>query len=462
MYRSRVASVVVAAGVAASALLATAALFGRRPYVPPPRKANPATGPNLLLVTLDTTRADRLSCYGNDLIATPRLDALASSGVRFDSAFCPIPETDPSHAAMLTGLEPARHGLLKNGWRLPERHDTLAEILSAVGYTTYAAVSVDHLGIAGGFHQGFDVFDADFEEHQRSGSETLAVVRTWLDDVASRPFFLWVHWFDAHRDQGNKPPRYHPPADLLPDRATEDRYAARGLPAEIARYDAQLRCVDRLFGELLDALAERGALRNTVVAVIADHGESLDELLERFEYGYSHGQYLYDHQVRVPFLLAGPGVPAGRVVDSQVRVFDLLPTTLAVLGLADRVPAGVDGVNLLPIVRGEAASDLPVFMRSALWSRFKNVHDFAIREGTRKHILSDEIGPEYFDLSMRPLEARNLLAGGPAPVDLPSMRLRLEEWSRRFDAVTEQVIDPRRLDALRALGYVEPLPEKRE
>jgi arylsulfatase A-like enzyme len=435
------------------------ALRGPRPYAPPPfepppRRARPAKGPSLLLVTLDTTRADRLGSFGNDLVETPRLDAFAASGVRFENAFCPMPETDPSHASIMTGLEPVRHGVMKNGWRLPPERTTLAEILRGAGYSTYGAVSVEHLGRKTGFDQGFDVFDGEFDGHQRDGGDTLKLVRTWLDDVASRPFFLWVHWFDAHRDNRKKSPRYLPPAPFLPDAATEARYASRSLPAEVARYDAQIRYLDRLFGALLDEIERRGALRNTVVAVIADHGETLHELVERFGYGYTHGDYLYDHQVRVPFLLAGPGIPSGRRVPSQVRVFDLLPTVLAALGLEAEVPEGLDGANLLPLARGEGAPDLPVFLRADLRSKHRNTHDAALREGARKLILTKEVGPEFFELGSDPHEMRNLLAEGPEPPEAAPMRERLLAWLARAATVEEQEIDPRLREALHDLGYL--------
>ncbi len=430
------------------------------PYSPPPRRTNAAEGPNLLLVTLDTTRADRLGCFGNDLVATPRLDALAASGARFEGAFCPMPETDPSHASMLTGLEPGRHGVLENGWRLLPERTTLAEVLRAAGYTTYGAVSVEHLGTKTGFHQGFDVFDSEFEGHQREGGDTLGLVRTWLDDVASRPFFLWVHWFDAHRDFGGKPPRYRPPEAYLPDARTERLYEERSLPAEVARYDAQLRYLDRLLGDLLDELGRRGALRNTLVAVVADHGETLHELVDRFEYGYTHGDYLYDHQVRVPFLLAGPGIPAGRVIREQVRVFDLFPTALAALGLEARIPEGLDGASLLPLVRGEPWEDLPVFLRSDIRTKYRNTHEAALRHGGKKLILSREIPAEFFDLATDPEERRNLLAAGAAPPEVEAMQERLRAWLARGLAIEEQEIDPDLRASLEALGYLQARPER--
>ncbi len=429
-------------------------------YAPPPRRAYAAEGPNLLLVTLDTTRADRLGCYGNGLVATPRLDAFAASGAKFEGAFCPMPETDPSHASMLTGLEPARHGVVKNGWRLLPERTTLAEILRGAGYTTYGAVSVEHLGTKTGFHQGFDVFDVEFEGHERDGGDTLALVRTWLDDVASRPFFLWVHWFDAHRDVGGRPPRYRPPEAYLPDARTERLYEERSLPAEVARYDAQLRYLDRLFGELIDELGRRDALRNTLVAVVADHGETLHELVDRFEYGYTHGDYLYDHQVRVPFLLAGPGIPAGRVIPEQVRVFDLFPTALAALGLEARIPQGLDGANLLPLVRGEPWEDRPVFLRSDIRTKYRNTHEAALRQGGKKLILSREIPAEFFDVATDPDESRNLLAIGAEPPEVAPMRERLREWLARGLEIEEQEIDPDLRKSLEALGYLSARPER--
>ncbi|MGH7149158.1 MAG: sulfatase/phosphatase domain-containing protein, partial [Planctomycetota bacterium] len=190
------------------------------------------------------------------------------------------------------------------------------------------------------------------------------------------------------------------------------------------------------------------------------HGESLHELVDRFEYGYTHGEYLYDHQVRVPFLLAGPGIPAGRVIEEQVRVFDLLPTALAGLGLEARVPQGLDGENLLPLVRGEPWEDRPVFLRSDVRTKYRNTHDAALRQGGKKLILSRDIPAEFFDLATDPGERRNLLADGAEPAEVGPMRERLREWLARDLGIEEQEIDPQMREALEALGYVHARPEK--
>ena len=231
-------------------------------------EAGEATGVNVLLVTLDTVRADRLGCYGHESAETPTLDALAARGVRFDDAITSVPVTLPSHATILTGLSPLSHGVRDNGrYRLAEEHVTLTEVLSSHGYDTAAFVGCFVLDARFGLDQGFDTYDfevsadgyhpqmPDFNERSATGV-TDAVVR-WLDERAisgaNAPFFAWVHYFDPHQP-------YQSPLQRLP------RFAVRPYDAEIAYVDAELQRV-------LDKLGDLGVRDRTVVVVAGDHGK---------------------------------------------------------------------------------------------------------------------------------------------------------------------------------------------
>ena len=277
---------------------------------------------NLLVVTLDTLRADHVGSYGYAAARTPRLDALAARGLRFARAATVVPLTLPAHSSLFTGTFPGRHGVRDNGgYYLAEEQETLAEILRPRGYRAGGFISAFVLdsrwGIDQGFERYFDDFDlsrfekqAGMDAIQRPGNETVDEALRWLGAERERPFFLWVHLYDAHTPYAA--PREY--AALFP------RTLAGAYDAEIAFADAQL-------GRLIDALDADGRLGRTVVAVLGDHGEMLGEHGEQ-----THGFFVYDAAVRIPLVVAAPGV-APRVVKDQVRIVDVMPTLLELVGI---------------------------------------------------------------------------------------------------------------------------------
>jgi choline-sulfatase len=283
--------------------------------------------PNLVLITLDTTRADHLGAWGWPHAQTPNLDALAARGTRFARCDTAAPITLPSHATILSGLFPPRHGVRDNGtFVLASKVETVAELLAARGYDTGAVVSAVVLERRHGLDQGFRVYDDDLGEGYAAG--TLVAERPAEGATAAAltvmkslkpPFFLWVHYFDPHEE-------YRPPTRFA------DR--ARG-PHRL--YDGEISAMDEQIGALLGKLPP-----GTNVVAVGDHGEMLGEHGE-----LTHGLLLYRGVRRVPLILAGPGVPAGRVSDSLVRTADVAPTLLTLAGAP--VPAGLDGRSLLPI-----------------------------------------------------------------------------------------------------------------
>ncbi|MBI1852702.1 MAG: sulfatase [Planctomycetes bacterium] len=303
-----------------------------------------ATGPSLLLVTLDTVRADRLGCYGRASAATPILDRLAREGARFERAYAVAPLTLPSHASMLTGLYPNRHGLRDNG-AAPLRREvpTFAAILHDRGYDTAAFVGGAPLDHRFGLDRGFDLYDDAFGARagsysypERSADRTTAAALDWLaprlaaKDAAS--FALWVHYFDAHAP-------YAPPPPFA------DRFRDSPYEGEIAFVDAQL-------GRLIDAIEKAGRLDRTAIVVVADHGEGLGEHGER-----THGCLLYDSTLRVPLIVRAPGrVAAASVRADRISGVDLLPTALALLDVP--APRDIDGVDRL---LADASSAAPLY-----------------------------------------------------------------------------------------------------
>jgi arylsulfatase A-like enzyme len=323
---------------------------------------------HLVLVTLDTARADRLSAYGHRVPTSPTLAALAQRGVRFDDAISQAIVTPPSHASILTGKNPPRHGLRElSSESLAPSEQTLAETLRDAGFHTAAFVGAIPLLANRGLHQGFEVYDQVFPDGmiERRAQRTNRAVRAWLVDPPDGRVFLWVHYFDPHHPYN--PPRPYKqqfvggpvakndvpyPRNVNP-RTTQEPGARAPEPAasELMRklYDAELRYTDDALAELFALLDEAGLLEDAVVAVVADHGESLGE----HGYYFGHWDVLWEN-ARIPMLIAHPdGRYAGTRVRELVRSIDLMPTLLAWLGLP--APEGLDGVDLTALIEGDAS-----------------------------------------------------------------------------------------------------------
>ena len=256
--------------------------------------------PNVVLVTVDTLRADHLGCYGYAHPTSPEIDRLCEQAVVFESAVTPTPTTDPGHATIMTALHPSRHGVLRDGWKLADEHLTLAELLREAGYTTQAFVSVGDQSEQNGFAQGFDGFDDDFESKSISPLEVTDKAVRWLRG-ARAPFFLWVHYWDPHGPYA--PPEEH---DLFWDRPEQrwlrvfttggrvpegDASAVRPGTEEriVSLYDGEIHYTDSQIGRLLETLEEQGIDRRTLVVLTADHGEMHTEIADSHGYSFEHG-----------------------------------------------------------------------------------------------------------------------------------------------------------------------------
>ena len=396
--------------------------------------------PVLLLVTLDTLRADRVGCYGYAAAATPVMDRLAREGAAFFSVSTVTPLTLPAHASILTGRYPAATGVRNNGtFLLPPEEETLAEVFKKRGFKTAAFVASFVLKSSFNLSQGFDTYDEKFDLKRQGGprverrAESVnRSVLEWLDHAGKGPLFLWVHYFDAHAP-------YEPPPPF------DQRFASSPYDGEVANMDAAL-------GELLAALESRRGRKNLSVIVVGDHGEAL------WEHGEStHGLFVYEVCVHVPLILWAPGrVPAGVAVREPVSVVDVFDTALALAGGRPEAGSQRHGIDLLPLVRGEGASrPLPVIFESFLprleygWSEFRGV-----REGPLKLISAPR--PELFDLSSDANEARDL--AGARPQDVSRLRSEME---RAYTSVSSSArpaqpnpLDEDSRERLRALGYV--------
>jgi arylsulfatase A-like enzyme/Flp pilus assembly protein TadD len=409
-------------------VVAVLALFSGLPLkAAPPR-------PNLLLITIDTLRPDRLGCYGSSHLKTPAIDRLAASGVVFSRAFAHTPLTLPSHADILLGTTPLRHGVHDNGnFKVPENLPNLATFLKDNGYATGAFIGAFPLDARFGLNRGFDVYDEnygsgtglDFKFVERKAEAVVGSALAWLEG-RPEPWFLWIHLFDPHQP-------YEPPAPFS-DRFKDDPYSG-----EVAYVDSALA---KLFGRLADS-RQAGS---TVVVITGDHGQSLGEHGER-----THGYFAYNSTLWVPLIVSGPGVKPGRVEENVCHI-DIFPTVCDLLGLPR--PAYLQGVSLLPVLQGKGLSSLasrPIYFESlyAYYGRgWAPLRGFI--EGSKKFI--DLPLPEVYDLKADFGEAANL-----AGKELSGEGARLAGLIKA-DSSPEAAARPRpdatARERLQSLGYV--------
>jgi arylsulfatase A-like enzyme/tetratricopeptide (TPR) repeat protein len=401
--------------------------------------ASRPSGPNVLLVTLDTLRADHVGAHGAREVETPTLDALAARGVLFEQAMATVPLTLPSHASLLTGQYPPTHGVRHNAiFVLPDEAETIGERFRAAGFATGAVVGAAVLNPEFGLAQGFDDYDAEFPEQratsagffERRAEAVTDAALAWLRKT-DRPFFLWVHYYDVHGG-------YHPPEPFA------TRFRTRP-------YDGEVAYVDQQLGRLLQGLEAGGRLADTVVAVTSDHGEGLGEHGEP-----SHTYLIYDSVLHVPLLVAGPGVPAGRRVPGVVANTGIAATLLRLAGLP--ALARVDVGDLSPLWQEGSAPGGGFAYAESLAGELDHgwapIH--AIRSDGFHYIRAPR--PELFDQSRDPRQLVNLLPGEePAHVE----KVRADE--ARIDAVLAAAAAVRPVDVdaetraqIEALGYVVP------
>jgi arylsulfatase A-like enzyme/Flp pilus assembly protein TadD len=411
------------------------AAFAARELLAPRVKRDP--GLSVLLISVDTLRADALGCYGRRDAATPWIDRLAAEGVRFETAHAHNVVTLPSHANILSGQYPLRHGVRDNsGFRFPSDQPTLATILRAGGWHTGAFVSAFVLDSRFGLDRGFEVYD-DLVEGQESGTafvtperrgpRTVSAARQWLASVRGQRFFAFVHLYEPH-------------FPYEPDEPFASRFRSEPYAGEVAAADAAL-------GPLLDPLLAAGASERTLIVLTSDHGESLGEHGER-----THGIFAYEATLRVPLILRAPGLFAPRVLRSRVRHVDILPTILDALGMD--VPAGLPGRSLLPLIAGREDEGPDTYFESLSTSLNRGwapLHGALV--GGLKYI--DLPLAELYDLAADPGERLNLAASRPQDRERLSARLgRLRAEDVGVSARVEE--EQATLERLRALGYIAP------
>ena len=385
-------SVIVTGGVLLAAAAAVYVLF----IAGPPTFARLRQGRdfNVIVITLDTTRADRLPSYGCKDLETPTLDAFAARGVRFENCYAQTPLTLPSHTTLMTGTLPLFHGIRDNGgFFVPQELKTMAELFKDKGYETGAFIAAYVLDSKWGLNQGFDTYFDKFDLSkfkrislgtvQRPANEILDQAVPWLEERKDKKFFAWLHLYDPHSPY--EPP---PPYDKL--------YADHPYLGEIAFADSQL-------ARLWQFLESNDLLKKTFIVFAGDHGESLGEHEEQ-----SHGFFVYQAAIHVPLIIVTPFPKLQGVISPEVTgLVDVLPTVCDMAGLP--VPAEVQGQSLLPTFFGRRRKNTPLAYSETYYPRFHyGWSDLkTVQDGRYKLILAPV--PELYDVVADPGEKKNLV-----------------------------------------------------
>ena len=422
--------------------------------------------PNVLLIVIDTLRADHLGCYGYEKTTSPNIDKFSKTGVQFQNVYCQMPTTGPSHASIFTSRYPRNHGVLKNGWILSDTFQTIAEILKSNGYTTSAIISSFVLSSQFGYSQGFDNYDEAFpkgsstyrgkfwegrklegEFDQRADIATRKAIN-WMRQNSTGKFFLWVHYFDPHSP-------YDPPQPYVKDFLRKDMSPIKKI---VAKYDGEIRFVDDEVGKLLNEVESLGLDSNTLIIITSDHGEGLGQ------HGWmEHGMFLYDEQTRIPLIMRFPDlIPENRTINTVIESIDIAPSILDMLGLAQE--KGFSGKSFLPTIQGKEPSSLQtafIERRQYKAGKYRNVkvrgNKFAVRDKYLKYIWAPEEGTnELYKLDKDIKELYNVAQESPHIADKLEQMVKL--WRNEQEtpeSLVEQSIDQKNLNKLQSLGYVE-------
>jgi len=426
----------------------------------------PPGAPNVLLLLVDTLRPDFLGCYGHTGKMSPAMDALAARGTLFETAVTTAPWTKPAVASLLTGLSPSRHGVVLSDQRLPDDVPTLAERLADAGYTTAAFVNSRWLTNRHGLDRGFQDFAWERENvRRRKPSGIAAEAAAWLAAPPPEPFLLFLHFYDVHSDYASLPryEREFTSSDYsgAVDGSTAQLRAVRegrmslgpGDASQLAAlYSAGVRQMDDVIGHLLSALGRTGLAERTVVILTSDHGE------EFLEHGsVLHGRAQFEEVMRIPLILAGPGVPAGRRVSRTVSIIDVAPTVLRLAGLPAVSSEGVD-LRTMWEAPQEAGGEPRAFFGEADWRTPEDDVTRSVRLGHVK-LLHDRLRDrtQLYDLETDPAERRDLSASNPDLVR--DLRARLDAHvATRRETRDAPDFTPEEVERLRALGYLDSEP----
>ncbi len=395
---------------------------------------------NFILISIDTCRADHLSCYGFPQETTPNIDAFAEEGVLFEHVVTPVPMTLPAHSSMLTGTIPPYHRVHNNlDYRLADDNVTLAELMKEVGFNTAGFVSSFVLDERFGIDQGFDFFDDNCRDHfiegaidERNAKRTTALVCDWLEENNKQPFFLFVHYFDPH----------------VPLIAPEP-FASRFGSSPWAAYSAEIAYTDHHIGALLEKLKSLDLYESSLIIITSDHGEALGEHGES-----EHGYFIYDCSVRVPLIIKAPGQSRARRVEEIVGIVDIVPTVCSILGIEK--PLGVRGMDLSRYIQGGTTNKQRRYLYSeSLLPCDINCNPLlGVSSNGWKYIQTTR--EELYDLQRDPKELQNLAAIEPEHSQKMQKQLKLilDENTKTDENESRLILDEESRKRLASLGYV--------
>jgi arylsulfatase A-like enzyme len=422
-------------------------------------KKDPAARPNLILISIDTLRADHLGCYGYPRPTSPAIDQLASEGVVFKNVMATSPWTLPSHGSMLTGMYPSRMSLNSYESKLPSTATTLSMLLAKNGFKTAAVVNSIFLRQKHGFDRGFDYFVATPGIND-SAPSIIKLSKLWMRHQGQQPFFLFIHIFDAHssyfphkkyKEKFVRP--YKGPVNgstsfLHKIRNGEYEPQKEDVDHIIDLYDAEVRQVDDNLKDLFDYLRTSGVLDSSVVIISSDHGE---EFLEHG--GVFHGKTQYQELLKIPLIIRGPGIPSGRRISAVSSLVDVMPTALSLLGLP--VPAALEGTSLVPMWKtGESGlTERSVFAEADHNNEQDNIKRAVRYQNYKLHydLLTKKI--ELYDLAVDPFEQTDIAENHPQIVDRLFKKLTIfmqpPQKSKQIVPLSNG-----ELEKLKSLGYM--------
>lgn len=399
---------------------------------------------NVVLISIDTCRADHLSCYGYSRDTTPNIDAVARDGILFKHAVTPVPLTLPAHSSMLTGTTPLRHKVRDNSnYQLSESNITLAEVLRQNGFHTGAAVGAFVMDSQFGMDQGFDTYDDDISEknakafmyNERSAEKVSRFAETWLKEHHEDKFFLFLHYFDPHAI-------YKAHRRFL-------FFSRPSVFTPIDRYDSEIAYTDHYVGRVISILNKLNLYDSTLLIITSDHGESFGEHSEK-----SHGFFIYYSTLHIPMIIKLPEGPKARQVDDVVSLIDIVPTVCGALGI--KTPAPVQGKDLKPYFHKKPAQEpqRDLICETLLPTKFELGPFFGLINDRWHYIHSSE--PELFEFKLDPYETKNSLAqhAGQGRLMYDKIKLILQSSIRENIKDSKIEIDDETVSRLESLGYV--------
>lgn len=424
---------------------------------------------NIILITIDTIRADHFGVYGYSRETTPYMDNFAKTGVLFKNCYAQGSWTVPSMVSLFTSLSPLTHKIIHGIAKVSETasgkndrsqelavfyqevldpsYRTLTEVMAESGFKTAGFTTNGHLVKKQGFAQGFQYYNEDSCLWGRADCINQQVF-PWLEENMNNKFFLWIHYFDPHADHGRDDRLYDPPGpydEIFPWKGEQ-----KGIEQSLALYDGEIRFTDDKVKELIDKVASLGLMSKSVVIITADHGDEF-----RDHNGWGHSKTVYNELIHAPLMIHFPGNKyAGTAVVTNVRSIDIMPTILDISGA--ELPQEAQGRSLLPAISGQEIAQLPAYSETRRW---ENIDKRTLIDGKLKLIADYRSGEnELYDLTDDPGEKKNIYSAQPekaAPI-----KRRLEEWIREKETLAKHSVthfiekDQERLQKLKDLGYL--------